>query len=123
MLHNLETFILVEYLVLKIHGIIYRNKFIRVLLEVFKSQHLSLSIFLRSKKIFEREKKRKIKGTKSNDNLTRRNEQRLTGDNEPDEIKTIRTRLLKVANCILVQIRFSKPTLVALTNDTFTLLL
>lgn len=62
MLHNLETYISrVSDLVLKIHGIIYRNKFIRVLLEVFKSQHLSPSIFASIQKNFRTRKEKKKK--------------------------------------------------------------
>lgn len=114
---------------------VYISRIFNLVLEV------SIKFFER---ITKKRKKKRNERVEANDNLTRQNEQRRSkvGDNEPDEIKTIRTLLLKVANCTLVcknislyrssrshnitpeeQIRFSKPSLVALTNDTFTLLL
>lgn len=78
---------------------------------ILKSVYISRIFNLVSEvsiKFFERvtkkRKKKRNERVEANDNLTRQNEQRRSkvGDNEPDEIKTIRTLLLKVANCTLV---------------------
>lgn len=107
---------------------------------------LEVSKFSNESRKKEKKKKRNER-VEANDNLTRQNEQRRskvggrqwTRRNKNNQNSRL---LLKVANCTLVcknislyrssrshnitpeeQIRFSKPSLVALTNDTFTLLL
>lgn len=69
---------------------------------ILKSVYISRIFNLVSEvsiKFFERvtkkRKKKRNERVEANDNLTRQNEQRRSkvGDNEPDEIKTIRTRV------------------------------
>lgn len=117
---------------------VYISRIFNLVLEV------SIKFFER---ITKKRKRKRNERVEANDNLTRQNEQRRskvdgrqwTRRNKNNQNSRL---LLKVANCTLVcknislyrssrshnitpeeQIRFSKPSLVALTNDTFTLLL